>query len=185
MRGCDFPWTVAVIALAIAATAASPVAFDALVIAGPWRVVTGPFVHATWGHLIRDCALVAIAGVAYEAVLPRWVFVAGIVLPPIAVLALTDVSWYCGLSGLSHALLAAAIVYEFRNRRGVARVIVGAIGAVAAVKPLYEVITGAPAFAMWLGANTRQVPLAHATGVCIGLVTGSGRHCRTRCSDRR
>ena len=185
MRRCDFPWTIAVIALAIAATAASPVAFDALVVAGPWRVITGPFVHATSGHLIRDCALVAIAGVAYEAVLPRSVFVAGIVLPPVAVLAVTDASWYCGLSGLSHALLAAAIVYEFRTRRGVARVIVGAIGVALAVKPLYEVITGAPAFAMSLGANTRQVPLAHATGVVIGLVTGSSRHCRTRCSDRR
>jgi membrane associated rhomboid family serine protease len=181
----DWPCTAVVVALAIAATAASPVAFDALVADGPWRIVTGPFVHATWGHLIRDCALVAIAGVGYEAVLGRGVFVAGIVLPAIAVLALTDASWYCGLSGLSHALLAAAIAYEFSTRRGTARAIVGAIGAVCALKPIYELATGTPAFAMWLGSNVRQVPLAHATGVCVGLVTGSTRHCRTRCSGRK
>src|SRR6187549_1216816 len=121
----DFRWTLAVAALAIVATAASfasPFVRDALVADGRifdgqwWRMVTGPFVHATWGHLVRDLALVAIAGVAYEAPLARTklrVFAGGLILPPLAVLVARDADWYCGLSGLSHALLAAALSYEF------------------------------------------------------------------------
>ncbi|TMQ08081.1 MAG: hypothetical protein E6J90_30185 [Deltaproteobacteria bacterium] len=87
-------------------------------------------------------------------------------------LAAGDARWYCGLSGLSHALLAAALSYEFAVRRGVARAIVAALGAAAAAKLLYEVATGAPAFATSLGIA--QVPLAHAVGVCIGIACGLG-----------
>jgi rhomboid family GlyGly-CTERM serine protease len=184
MRRPDFPWTLAVAVLAIAATAiafASPSARDALVADGRifegqwWRLVTGPFVHATWGHLIRDLALVALAGVAYEQPLRAnklHVFAGGIVLPGLAVLVARDAQWYCGLSGLSHALLAAALSYEVTQRRGLARWIVLALCAVAAAKPIYELATGEPAFAMFLGAGVAQVPLAHVVGVVVGVACG-------------
>lgn len=182
---CDFPWTAAVAILAIAATAAafaSPAAGPALVAdargfgAEPWRLITGPFVHATWGHLIRDVALVALAGVAYEAPLAsrrRLLFAAGVVVPAAAVLLAGHAAWYCGLSGLSHALLAAALTYELARRRGAARIAVIALGAFAALKPLYELATGAPAFAMELGDGVVQVPLAHAVGVAVGVACGA------------
>nr|MBA3500840.1 rhomboid family intramembrane serine protease [Deltaproteobacteria bacterium] len=111
----DFRWTAVVIALAIVATAsafASPAVRDALVADGRifegqwWRLVTGPFIHATWGHLVRDLALVAIAGIAYEGPLAArklHVFGGGIIVPALAVLVARDAAWYCGLSGLSHA----------------------------------------------------------------------------------
>lgn len=180
----DFRWTLIVAAVAIVATAvsfASPDVRDALVADGRifdgqwWRLVTGAFLHATWGHLVRDLALVAIAGIAYEAPLARAklrVFAGGLILPPLAVLLARDADWYCGLSGLSHALLAAALSYEFMRRRGVARVIVFALCAVAAIKPLYEVITGTPAFPMSLGAGVAQVPLAHFVGALVGIICG-------------
>lgn len=180
----DFRWTVAIGVLAIAATIASfasPAARDALVADGRifdgqwWRLVTGPLVHATWGHLVRDLALVAIAGVAYEGPLDRHklgLFAAGLVLPPLAVLVAEDARWYCGLSGLSHALLAAALSYEFTRRRGTARLIVLALCAIAATKPIYELATGAPAFAMSLGEGVVQVPLAHVVGVLVGIAAG-------------
>jgi rhomboid family GlyGly-CTERM serine protease len=180
----DFRWTVAVAALALSATAAafaSPVVRDALVADGRifdgqwWRLVTGPFVHATWGHLFRDLALVAIAGVAYEGPLAAkklHVFAGGLILPALAVLVARDAEWYCGLSGLSHALLAAALSYEFMRRRGAARAVVLGLCAIAAAKPIYELLTGAPAFAMSLGAGVAQVPLAHVVGVVVGIACG-------------
>jgi rhomboid family GlyGly-CTERM serine protease len=181
---CDFPWTLAVCLIAVAATAgafASAGLADGLVADGriargePWRALTGPFVHATWGHLVRDIALIAIAGVAYEAPLRpvrASLFAGGLVLPAIAVLAAGDARWYCGLSGLSHALLAAALAFELVRRRGRALAIVAALAAVSALKPLYELVTGTPAFAMALGDGVVQVPLAHVTGALVGLACG-------------
>jgi rhomboid family GlyGly-CTERM serine protease len=183
-RGCDFPWTIAVCALALGTTAsafASVRIADALVADAriwhgqPWRALTGPLVHATWGHALRDLALVALAGAAYEAPLASRrtpLFLAGLALPPIAVLAAGDAGWYCGLSGLSHALLAAALACEAMRRRGRTRAIVLALCAVVALKPLYELASGAPVFAMALGDGIVQVPIAHATGVAIGIAAG-------------
>jgi rhomboid family GlyGly-CTERM serine protease len=197
---CDFPCTLAVGVLAAFATAGalgSPAIARALVADGRivhgelWRAATGPLVHATWAHLIRDLALVALAGAAYEAPLRSRravLFAAGLVAPPLAVLAAGEVGWYCGLSGLSHALLAAALAYELVRRRGAARAIVLVLCAGCAVKPIYELVTGAPAFAMSLGAGVVQVPLAHAAGVAVGLLcglaAGRDRYAQT-CDTRR
>jgi rhomboid family GlyGly-CTERM serine protease len=143
---------------------------DPRVFAGQgWRLVTAPLVHATWGHLVRDLSLVAIAGIAYEAVLPRALFGLGLVVPVLAVLLAGHVDWYCGLSGLSHALLAAALTYEALHRCGRVRIAVLVLCAVAITKPLYELVTGAPAFAMDLGPHVVQTPLAHAAGVVVGI----------------
>jgi rhomboid family GlyGly-CTERM serine protease len=177
MRRCDFPITLAVAVLAVALTALAP---DALIADGRafhgqwWRLATGPFIHATWAHLARDLALVALAGIPYEARLGRPIWIFGLVVPPLA--ALPTVDWYCGLSGLSHALLAGALVYEALRRRGRTRVVVVALAAIAAVKPLYEVATGAPAFPMALGAHIVQVPIAHAAGVLVGIACVVARH---------
>jgi len=179
MRRPDFPVTLAICVLAVAATAAAfawPGVHEALAVHGPWRVVTGPFVHATWGHLVRDLALVALAGAAYERPLARQrllLFGGGLLVPSIAVLLTHEADWYCGLSGLSHALLAAAFAYEAVNRRGRTRAIVRVVGVVAALKPLYELITGTPVFPMQLGPGVGEhVPLAHVCGVLVGIPCG-------------
>jgi len=169
----DFPCTAIVCAVAIAATACA-LAIPAAAVALRSNVLSGPFVHATWGHLVRDLALVAIAGVAYEAPLARVrlpLFAAGLVLPAAAVLLFTDARWYCGLSGLSHALLAAALAYEIRRRRSRLALLVGAL---LALKVGYELVTGGAAFPMELGANVHQVPLAHAVGVLAGIAIPQG-----------
>jgi rhomboid family GlyGly-CTERM serine protease len=195
---CDFPWTLAILALAVVATAsafAAPRIADALIADGRivhgqlWRAVTGPLLHATWGHLVRDLALVALAGVAYEAPLRSQrlpLFAAGLILPALAVLAAGEARWYCGVSGLSHALLAAALSYEFIRRRGAARAIVLGLCLVSALKPLYELVTGAPAFAMSLGDGVTQAPLAHVVGVLVGITCGlrAGRR-GVRCHHAR
>ena len=185
---CDFPCTLAVASLAVVATSAafaSPQVRDALVADArivhgqPWRAVTGALVHATWGHLERDVALVLIAGIAYEAPLRRvrsWLFGAGLVVPALAVLASGEARWYCGLSGLSHALLAAALTFEALRRRGRVQLAVVVLGAIAALKPMYELATGLPVFAMALGPGIHQVPLAHVAGACVGIAAGVASH---------
>jgi rhomboid family GlyGly-CTERM serine protease len=181
---CDFPWTLAIVALAVVATvgaSGAPRIADALIADARiahgqlWRAVTGPLLHATWGHLVRDLALVALAGVAYEAPLRSQrlrLFAAGLILPAVAVLAAGEARWYCGVSGLSHALLAAALAYEFVRRRGAARAIVLGLCLVSAIKPVHELVTGAPAFAMSLGDGVTQAPLAHVVGVLVGIACG-------------
>lgn len=183
-RRFDFPWTAALVALAVVATLvhqAQPALTDWLVAderiatGQLWRLVTGPLLHATPGHLVRDCALVALVGVAYEAPLARgyrWFVIAALAVPTWAVLATSDARWYCGLSGVSHACFAAALVFEARQRCGGVRRFVIGLGLVFAAKPLYELVTGAPVFPMELGAQVRQVPAAHLAGVVVGVVFG-------------
>jgi hypothetical protein len=69
-------------------------------------------------------------------------------------------------------VLAAALAYELTCRRGHARMIVGALCAVCALKPIFELATGGPAFAMSLGPGVVQVPLAHAVGALVGIACG-------------
>jgi membrane associated rhomboid family serine protease len=182
--GIDSPITLAIALAAIAVTAAAlsggpdgavarALAADADRVAagGAHRLVTGPFLHVTWGHLVRDLALVAIPGIAYEAVLGRrWVVLValGLVAPAAAVLA-SGVPAYYGLSGLSHAVLAAVLVFELRHRRGAARGYVAVLLAAGAAKCIYELVAGAAAFPMDLGAGVVQVPLAHAVGAAVGI----------------
>jgi len=183
----DFPVTLAVAVTALAVTAialttgphGAPtrwlVADGGVIARGELhRLVTGPFVHVTWGHLVRDLSLVVIPGVAYEAAFGRrWsaLIALGLVVPAAAVLA-SGVPGYYGLSGLSHALLAAVLAFELRHRRGVARGYVAVLLAAGAVKLGYELATGAPALPMDLGEGVHQVPLAHAVGAALGLVFG-------------
>lgn len=139
-----------------------------------WRALTGPLVHATWGHLVRDLALTLLVGVAYERELrDRWLplFAVALVAPTIAVLA-TGASAYFGLSGLSHALVAAALGLELRRRRGGARVYVLVIAAGCMIDLIYEAWSGGPAFPMDLGPNIRQVPIAHVVGAIAGAAFG-------------
>jgi hypothetical protein len=123
---------------------------------------------------VRDLALVLVAGIAYEAAFGRrWrlVIAAGLVLPALAVLA-TGTPAYYGLSGLSHAALAAALGFELRHRTGPTRWYVVALLAAGAVKIGYELAAGAPAFAMDLGPGVHQATLAHAVGGALGLALG-------------
>lgn len=191
----DFPITLAIALAAIATTAlvlAVPSARDALVAddrvfdGQGWRVVTAALVHATWGHLVRDLSLVALLGIAYEAVaLPRWLFGLGLVVPSLAEVLAHRVAWYCGLSGLSHALLAAVVTYEAVRRR---RLWLYAVAAVAIAKPLYELVANVSLFPMPLGEHVADTTVAHAAGALLGIIAGvrAGRaSSSSRASARR
>lgn len=175
----DFPITLVIALAGIATTAlvmTVPSARDALVaddrvFAGEgWRLVTGALVHATWGHLVRDLSIVLLLGIAYEAVaLPHWLFGLGLVVPSLAEVIAHRVAWYCGLSGLSHALLAAVVTYEALRRR---RLWLYAVAAVAIAKPLYELVANVSLFPMPLGVHVADTTVAHAAGAFLGIIAG-------------
>jgi len=183
----DFPWTLALAVAALAATLlaiAAPGPTTSRLIADAaairdgqlWRLLTGPLVHATWGHLARDLAVCLIIGAGYEPTLrPIWpaLGVAALILPTAAVTLTGDWSAYFGLSGLSHAWIAAALVHEHHStrpllRRTRYRACLHAASLAFAAKLVYEAITATPLFPMDLGPTIRQVPLAHLTGAVIG-----------------
>lgn len=186
-RHLDFPWTVAIAVVAVIATATTPgwmIADRQLGEGELWRAVTGPFVHATWSHAIRDLCLTALVGIVYEQPLRRswpWLVLAGLVVPTVAVLALTEHTAYLGLSGLSHTLFAAALGVELRRRRRGELAWVAVIAAGFTAKVLYEAATGAPAFPLDLG-EVRAVPLAHAAGAIAGYAWAVGRTSGKRAS---
>lgn len=183
----DVPLTVVIAAAAVAITAIAQTTGPAgaptrwLVADGGaiahgelWRLITGPFVHVTWGHLVRDLALVVIPAIAYEPAFGRrWpgLVGAGLVVPAVVVLA-SGVPAYYGLSGLSHAVLAAALAFELRGRRGAARGYVAVLVVLGVIKIGSELWTGSAAFPMDLGPGVRQSPLAHAVGGLLGLALG-------------
>ena len=182
----DFPWTVVIAALAVIATVTVPdwVIADGRTAAEPWRAATGPFVHATSSHLIRDLCLTGLVGIVYEQPLRRgWLLLVllGLVVPTVAVLSLTGVTAYLGLSGLSHALLAAALAVELRRRRGGELAWVLAVAAGFTAKVVFEAATGAPVFPLDLG-EVQPVPLAHAAGAAVGYAWALGRTSGKRAS---
>jgi rhomboid family GlyGly-CTERM serine protease len=147
-----------------------------------WRLITGSLVHATWGHLIRDLALLVFVGVAYGDAIGRrfgLLALAGLALPAAAVFALEpDISIYYGTSGLTHALLAAAVIAELRRPGSRSlRLIAAVIAVVLSAKLGYELATGAPMFPMDLGPGVRQLPIAHAAGALVGVALVSVPEC--------
>jgi rhomboid family GlyGly-CTERM serine protease len=182
----DFPWTVAIAVLAAVATVVVPdwMIADGRTATEPWRAATGPFVHATSSHLVRDLCLTGLVGIVYEHPLRRgWVLLVllGLVVPTVAVLSLTGVTAYFGLSGLSHALLAAALGVELRRRRGGELVWVAAVAVGFTAKVVFEAATGAPVFPLDLG-EVVPVPLAHAAGAAVGYAWALGRTSGKRAS---
>lgn len=187
-RKLDCWWTLLIALAACAATAAylsgastaSPLLAErGAVRSGElWRLITGPLVHATWGHLVRDLALLVGLGVAFEGFMGRrWLLacVFGLLGPTALVLVLDpSLAGYCGTSGLTHALLAAASVYIARDPsvpRWLRHLAITGLGLLLA-KIAYELALGAPMFPMDLGPGVHQLPLAHATGALIGAVIG-------------
>ena len=152
----------------------APATRDGLAAGQLWRLFTGPLVHATWGHLIRDLVLLIFVGAGYGAAIGgrfRAVFAAGLAAPTAVVfVAEPDIAIYFGTSGLTHALLAAAVVAELTRGRGLSRWLAAIVGAGLTFKLAYELHTGAPLFPMDLGAQVRQLPSAHAAGAVAGAI---------------
>ncbi len=199
------PRTLAVSALAVAASAGAwgaPPPFGALAralvaAAGPlhdgelWRLLTGPLVHVTPGHLLRDLAVFLVVGALYEPVLGRRfvpLLALALAVPTAAVFAAQPaLGAYYGLSGACNALFVAALLTEWR-RAGCLRPPwwVLALAVAHGAKTAWELTTGTLLFPLDLGARVEPAPVAHGVGSLVGfLVLVPTRSDTARRSPRR
>jgi rhomboid family GlyGly-CTERM serine protease len=177
----DYSWTLLLGAVAVVATTTAwgnwLVADVQKILSGQvWRLLTGSLVHSNPGHLARDLAACLILGVLYEPVFRgrfHWILLCGLVAPATVALAVhPDLSFYCGLSGTAHALMAAALVKEFRTGSGWPYWVLVVGGAAFVFKLVYEAATGSLLLPLSLGSNVRPVPVAHLAGAVVGGVMG-------------
>lgn len=147
------------------------------VLAGEWwRLLTHPFVHVSWYHLLLDAA----AFLMLYADFPDWTrtrrFIATAACGAGSLLAaltspLTAKLGLCGLSGIAHGLTAIAAMQMLLKAQRVER----ALGAVLLVglvsKSAVEAITGEVVFSfLHFGSVGVPITACHAGGVLAGLL---------------
>lgn len=108
-----------------------------------WRFVTGQLLHLGWVHLLFNLAgLVLITALFF----PEWsarsflyaFITSGIFLNICLYLFSPELTWYVGLSGILHGLIAAGAVYSYQVQAKFALIVL--IGCV--IKIAWEQITG-------------------------------------------
>jgi hypothetical protein len=131
-----------------------------------WRIATCHFTHFTYEQLAWDALvflLLAIACTRRNRGAFRATLLASVVVVPIAVLALSNVTTYRGLSGIDSALFGLLLVTEWRRSR-----VVALCGVAFAAKMIFEVNTGATVF---LHSDAFvAVPAAHIAGALVGVI---------------
>jgi len=178
-------------ALALAAIALLLQAVDAgalleyrrgLLVAQPWRLMSGHLVHINWMHALVNCIALVIVARLFAPELSALRQIAVLVVAAFVVgsgLAwfYPAVLWYRGLSGILHALFFAGavawLVASLRAQPRSARSIVVPALLVAGgwVKVAIEQPAGGTLpHAEWLGAAV--VPQAHLLGAACGSVLG-------------
>lgn len=137
-----------------------------------WRFLSAHVVHLGWGHaLLNVAAFLLILWLFGEGISPaRWVLAAlGAALAvDVGLWALhPEVSWYVGMSGILHGLLASAGVWMIRTAPGIGIAVLAALGA----KIGWETMSGPlPMSAELSGGDV--IVQAHLWGAIGGIVSG-------------
>jgi len=144
-----------------------------------WRVVTHPFVHVTWYHLLLDASAFFLLyhGLLESKVARRLAYVlaggtGSLMLSWLAAPAIST-NGLCGLSGIAHGLMAVSAVEMMRGRA--VRSPEWRIGAVTFAlvvgKAAYEAISGKILFGfLYFGLVGDPVAISHAGGIVGGLL---------------
>jgi rhomboid family GlyGly-CTERM serine protease len=124
-----------------------------------WRLLTAHLVHADWAHLAWNLAglVLVFALFAGEYSLRDWLLVmlASTVAIDLGFLLLEpDLTWYVGLSGALHGVMAAGLVAWLRERRDPLTI---GVAAIFVAKLAWEHLRGALPFT----AETLAVPVIH------------------------
>lgn len=159
-----------------------------------WRLITHPFVHVTWYHLLLDGAafLLLYHGLLEATVVRRLGYVAAggagsLLLSWLAAGAVSD-SGLCGLSGIAHGLMAVSALELLANpARSLAEIRMGIVMFAAVVgKAAIEAITGQVFFEfLHFGLVGAPVAVSHAGGIvgCLAVVLCSQTFGRTRLNE--
>ena len=157
-----------------------------------WRLLTHPFVHLTWYHLLLDgTAFLSL----YCSLLERRIFVRLAYVAAAGVGSLVT-SWVaspsistnglCGLSGIAHGLMAISAIEMLGGDKTEKRI--GWISLMLVLgKGVFEAITGKMFFAFLdFGLLGAPVAVSHAGGILGGLIAmlwvwqGRKRRCKPR-----
>lgn len=137
-----------------------------------WRVLTHPFVHVSWYHLLLDGTAFLLLYQSLRG--PRLAYVAAS-----AAGSLLAACWFwpaigatglCGLSGVAHGLMAVSALELIQRRERLGWVCLVAVVA----KSVWEAATGT-VFFTWLHFGLMGAPVAvcHAGGV-VGCLLAKG-----------
>jgi len=172
-------WTAVGLVIALATTAqgfdlVAALRYDrnAITAGELWRVLTGHLVHLNGMHLALNAAGLALVNglVGTHLRLPAWGLALVVSAATISAglwLGAPQLSWYVGLSGVLHGLLAAGALAGLADRRE--RLFAGLVVAVIAAKLLWEQLAGATP-GTGAVAGGRVVVDAHLYGAIGGLV---------------
>jgi rhomboid family GlyGly-CTERM serine protease len=142
----------------------------------PWRLFTGHFVHLSFLHALLNCvALLLLDRLFAERLRPRELF-AILGLTPVLVslvfwLALPELQWYRGLSGVLHAVYFAGCVAWIASSTGRARWLPVAALVGGTLKVLVEQPWDA-SFPVHEALRIAVVPQAHLIGAIAGTAAG-------------
>ncbi|MEX0977082.1 MAG: rhombosortase [Woeseia sp.] len=144
----------------------------AIVDAEPWRLVTGHFVHLGPAHMLMNTAALLLLWllVGQNLTAAGWLVVISACLIGIDLgfwLFDPQLTWYVGLSGLLHGMLAAGLVARYR----VAMAESLTLGCLLAAKILFEQVAG-PLPGSALSAGGPVVVNAHFYGALAGVAVG-------------
>jgi rhomboid family GlyGly-CTERM serine protease len=174
--------TLIVVGLAVMASASPVVSnwlvWDRAAIADGqwWRLVTGNLVHVTARHLWWDALAVTVAGWFIGTRAPRSLAILTLVAAAVIGLSIfvfcPQVRLYCGLSGVACAMFGYLALLGIRTGSrarwcGLAMLIL------VACKVAWELTTGRTIFVPVVGNAYVVLPLAHATGLVVGVLNGA------------
>ncbi|SRR6056297_902531 len=143
-----------------------------LLLAEPWRIVSGHLVHLGWIHLGLNALAAAMLGAAIGRAMPLagWLWAASISVVAVSgglALWSPGVQWYVGFSGVLHGLLAAGAIAGLRSTPWVSGVLLLAL----AGKLSFEWFAagGSPVSVLIGGAVVTD---AHLYGALGGILAG-------------
>lgn len=165
----------------LAGRSAASLAFQADAVAAGewWRLLTHPFVHVSWYHLLLDgAAFLSLyanlsAGQRWRRLVYMVASAAGSLVVAVCVSPLIATHGLCGLSGLAHGLMAVSSLEMLtlpEADRGARTVALAGFIAVTA-KCVFELATGHALFAgLHFGLLGTPIVACHAGGVLGGIL---------------
>ncbi len=196
------PWTLVAVALSATASWAhlDPRVPGAWLVCTPeslaqgelWRLLTGPLVHASADHAVRDLGLLLILGLTFEPLVGRRfgaaLLLSTVAAPLVAFLVDPELVAYFGMSGTVHAVVAAALVAEWRRAAGRPPLWIVAASLIIPAVLVLELSPGPVLFHLDLGPQIRSVPATHLLGFICGalcLYTNRSGGARASTADPR
>jgi rhomboid family GlyGly-CTERM serine protease len=144
-----------------------------------WRVVTHPFVHLSWYHLLLDAGafLLLYGGLDEPSRSKRMLYITGCGLGSLTLSAWTapvlHTQGLCGLSGVAHGLMAVSALESIWSGSGNRKLyLTGLVTlAIVVIKSIIEVMRGRMVFEfLHFGMMGVPVPECHLGGVLSGVV---------------